>query len=236
MERKSEKVWFNVKCVLYRVNQRSPESVFCVEAWHMCLVCPVGLGKVFVGSFQQIFSKYPTLSLLTGLHPTYVRGSKILGWSSTLSIIWLWRAWLRIWGVFNPPVTYGVTLWSGVRLGLVSHYCGRGGPLTYYGSLSSPTQSLSSSALPNIHQLPILITKSNKTLIFTRNNQHQKVDNGTNNSNPFSIKTTERRSDHIQQIITNFYLGELLPMICNWFRDTTICEGRVGWWSGQVMG
>ena len=118
MERKSEKVWFNVKCVLYRVNQRSRESVFCVEAWHMCLVCPMGLGKVFVGSFQQIFSKYPTLSLLTGLHPTYVRGSKILGWSSSLSIMALVRLVEDVGGggVFNPWVTYGVTLWSGVRL------------------------------------------------------------------------------------------------------------------------
>ena len=87
---------------------------------------------------SALFCKYSTLSLLTGPQPTCVQGSKILGWSSTLSIIWLWRVWLRIWGVFKPRLTYGVTLWSGVWGAGLTLLGGRwAGPLTYYGSLSS---------------------------------------------------------------------------------------------------
>ena len=43
--------------MVHGYHQRSRCDV--VAAWHMCVVCPVGSGKVFVGSVQQIFSKYP---------------------------------------------------------------------------------------------------------------------------------------------------------------------------------
>ena len=85
----------------------------CVEAWHMCLVCPTGFGASFCRLFPANIQHWAFWQDLNH-QPTCVQGSKILGWSSTLSIIWLRCDWLRIWGVFNPPVTYGVTLWSGV--------------------------------------------------------------------------------------------------------------------------
>ena len=117
---------------------------------------------------SALFCKYSTLSLLTGPQPTCVQGSKILGWSSTLSIIWLWRVWLRIWGVFNPRVTYGVTLWSGVRLASLT-LLWRRCPLTYYGSLSSTSPELnllSSSRNPPTDNIQSTnITRSNLPIL-----------------------------------------------------------------------
>ena len=152
---------------------------------------------------SALFCKYSTLSLLTGPQPTCVQGSKILGWSSTLSIIWLWRVWLRIWGVFNPRVTYGVTLWSGVRLASLT-LLWRRCPLTYYGSLSSTSPELnllSSSRNPPTDNIQSTnITRSNLPIL----KQKEK----TTDKKHFWHQALKRQS--YSPIIAHFDLGKLL--------------------------
>ena len=64
---------------------------------------------------SALFCKYSTLSLLTGPQPSTNMCSGIKNIGLIIhSEYYMAAVRLRIWGVFNPPVTYGVTLWSGV--------------------------------------------------------------------------------------------------------------------------
>ena len=113
-----------------------------------------GIGELFVAA---LFSKY-SANIFWQESNLHVLGDQKYWADHPVWVLWPCCGWLRIWGeggVFNPWVTYGVTLWSGVRLASLT-LLWRRCPLTYYGSLSSTPHTASQLFLKSTNPCPLV--------------------------------------------------------------------------------